>query len=1316
MGPAAGCTTAQRLSIRRCEAAALFFWLWLRVLETATAALRCVRQARRGYATRRRRARGPTVAPPAPEPRWRSHAVTATPYAGEALFNGAPPNAALRDRVGYVLQTDFLLPFLTVRETLRFAARLRLPASRSAADKRAVVEALILELCLKDVADTRVGGQRVRGISGGEARRVTAACQLVTDPALLYCDEPTTGLDAFTTRNLVETLAAVAARGRTVLATMHQPRADVLVHFGATLLLSKGRAAYFGPTAEMVPYFASLGFVCPEHTNPGDFFLDLSSVDLRTPAAEAATRHRVEALLAAWAGRVTDGGAAEAAAGAASKGAAAAAAAGALLLADVPRAGAASPWEQAAVLFQRGVLNTARDALMISGLLTESVVIAVAIGAIFYGLDGSPGAMISRSSLAYLVGSLQTYQFLVFCIYQLCAELAVYDHETADGMYGVLPYVAARYGVLLPQMLVFPTLFSLIVYNMAGLRPEGYAQGVFIVVMFAVHMIGFSLALVCVAAQRSFPQASLMANSLYTFMGLTSGLLVQLESVPIWLAWIKSISFLNFSFRTLAAVEFRDRTWPCPAPSASPVCAAYDGNAQLARLGVDRDITFPFVALGVNFAVLVVMAILVLALRPRIATRLQAAMLPLRPGGEASEAAPLPGHSANGEVVVAVPDESEAEPDAAGTVPRAESLHFRAFTPTCVSLRNVGLVLRPRRRMPCSGAPESRKVILAHISLEFASSQFTGIMGASGSGKSSLLNALAARVRRSEAAVSGAVLFNSAPLAPEAARAVVGYVTQHDALLPLLTVVETLDFAARLRLPESMSVAKKRARVQVVIAELGLKECANTMIGADAGAAAEGGASGATASRARGVSGGEKRRVSIAQQLLTDPAVLLLDEPTSGLDAFTALNIGATLARLAAQEGRTVVATLHQPREGLFAMLQQFVLLAQGRIVYAGPGGDAVLRYFEARGCPFPPRTNPADCVVDAACVDLRNAEAEAATRARVAALIDAYAAFAAGCGDDGPDGRRPRLSDTVTASAADVQGMARPTASLAATTPLLLRRSAINLARQPGVLAARLMQSVSFGIILCIFYTRLRHDYRSVQNRIGLLYELMALIFVGMLNCIAVFPAERNVFYRECADGTYGTAAFLLSYTALEVPGEIASSLVFAVMVGPIAGLQSTPRQFFKLTYMVFCVINAGESIGIAFCALIYHIGFSVTIASLSLRVALLPRLLTRCCSQMSVFLSVWSVMSGFFSIGMPLWLQTVNHASVLKYAGNLIAVNEFKGLKLQDGLTGDAVLSLYRFHPDEATRDVVLLGALTLAYRLLAAWALDANKGRHI
>ena len=153
-----------------------------------------------------------------------------------------------------------------------------------------------------------------------------------------------------------------------------------------------------------------------------------------------------------------------------------------------------------------------------------------------------------------------------------------------------------------------------------------------------------------------------------------------------------------------------------------------------------------------------------------------------------------------------------------------------------------------------------------------------------------------------------------------------------------------------------------------------------------------------------------------------------------------------------------------------------------------------------------------------------------------------------------------------------------------------------------------------------------------------------MALIFVGMLNCIATFPSERNVFYRECADGTYSTAAFMLSYTALEVPCELVSAFVFAVLMCPIAGMQSSPAHFFVLTYTVACVVNAGESIGMAFCAALYHVGFSVTL--------------------LSVFLSFWSVMSGFFSVGMPLWLQVVNHASVLKYAGNVLAVSELRGL----------------------------------------------------
>jgi ABC-type nitrate/sulfonate/bicarbonate transport system ATPase subunit len=445
----------------------------------------------------------------------------------------------------------------------------------------------------------------------------------------------------------------------------------------------------------------------------------------------------------------------------------------------------------------------------------------------------------------------------------------VYDHETADGMYGVLPYVAARYAVLLPQMLVFPTLFSIIVYYMTGLRQEAAAIGVFIAVMFAVHMLGFSLAFVCVAAQRSFAQASLMANSIYTFFGLVSGLLVQLDSVPVWLAWIKRISFLNFSFRILAANEFRDRTWPCPGnvrASSPAACAAYDGNAVLARLGVAPDASDAAVALGVNFVVLVVAAAGVLAVRPRLAARFEAAFAPLRlPEAAAAAAPPPPPPKADGDAA-----DGDAAADAADdvTVPIASddmglsAELFRAFAPVTVTLRDVGLTLRPTRRLPAG------KAILQRISMTLRPGQLTGIMGASGSGKSSLLNALAARIRPGEGSVAGVILFNGAPLRPAAARAVVGYVTQHDALLPLLTVTETLHFAARLRLPAGMAPAAKLERVFTVIAELGLKDCAGTMVGADGG--------GGDGPGRRGVSGGEKRRVSIAVQMLTDPSVLLL--------------------------------------------------------------------------------------------------------------------------------------------------------------------------------------------------------------------------------------------------------------------------------------------------------------------------------------------------------------------------------------------------------------------------------------------------------
>ena len=507
---------------------------------------------------------------------------------------------------------------------------------------------------------------------------------------------------------------------------------------------------------------------------------------------------------------------------------------------------------------------------------------------------------------------------------------------------------------------------------------------------------------------------------------------------------------------------------------------------------------------------------------------------------------------------------------------------------------------------------------------------------------------------------------------------------------------------------QGMSAAAKVARVDTVIAELGLKECAGTHIGSSAAAAVQGAGGASTGGHgSRGVSGGEKRRVSIAVQMLTDPAVLLCDEPTSGLDAFTALNIGTTLAQLAEREGRTVVASVHQPREGLFSLLSHLVVFARGRIVYAGAGGEAAIAYFEARGYKCPQLTNPADFVIETCAMDMRTDATVAASAARVATLIDLYAAayelrgahriFASE--DPAAAGAATWTDGAAADSGAEVAlGMARPMGSLAATTPLLLRRSALHMARRPGALATRLMQGVTFGVVLCCFFTRLSFDPArgAVQNRIGLLFELQTLVFAGMLSCIAIFPAERDVFFRESADGAYGVAPFLLAYTALELLCNIGAALVFAALVGPIAGLGHSPRQFFTLAYALTCMLVTGESVGIAVCSRLEHVGAGVTLTS--------------------TVLSVLTAASGFFSIGMPDWLRALNHLSVPRYAANVVAVNELRGLQLGGGASGDAALELYRFSPSQAGRDAVLLGALTITYRLIAAAVLHGSKSRHV
>jgi ABC-type multidrug transport system ATPase subunit len=219
------------------------------------------------------------------------------------LLNGVQAVSHLvHSIISYVPQDDdALLPSLTVRETLRFAAGLRLPSSMSKKEKHRRAEDVLFKMGLKDCANYLIGSDHVKGISGGEKRRVTIAIQLLTDPKILLLDEPTSGLDAFTAQSIMDLLRNLAQEGRTIILAIHQSRSNLWPTFRNVLLLTRGGyTIYAGPGSDMLNYFASLGFKCPEKANPADFALDLVTIDLRRAKRESVTREKVQQLIDSW--------------------------------------------------------------------------------------------------------------------------------------------------------------------------------------------------------------------------------------------------------------------------------------------------------------------------------------------------------------------------------------------------------------------------------------------------------------------------------------------------------------------------------------------------------------------------------------------------------------------------------------------------------------------------------------------------------------------------------------------------------------------------------------------------------------------------------------------------------------------------------------------------------------------------------------------------------------------------------------------------------------------------------------------------------
>lgn len=316
---------------------------------------------------------------------------------GDITYNGSSQLANIRS--AYVMQQDVLLPTLTVRETLRYAAELRLPPPTTTEEREQVVQNVILELGLKECADTRIGNNVHKGCSGGEKRRTSLAVQMLSNPSVLFCDEVTTGLDAATAHQLVATLKALAVKGRTIICSIHQPRSEIWQLFDHVLLLSKGSPLYSGRSAGCLAYFESHGYVLPPFVNPAEFLIDLAAIDTRSPEAEESSTTRVQGLIQAFETSPENSGL-QIAEDKTLMGPSGSVVAG-------YRQHHATIRHQIRVLTGRTFKTTYRDPMGIAGSLLEVTSMAVITGWIFLQLDGSLSGIRSREGALYTAASLQ---------------------------------------------------------------------------------------------------------------------------------------------------------------------------------------------------------------------------------------------------------------------------------------------------------------------------------------------------------------------------------------------------------------------------------------------------------------------------------------------------------------------------------------------------------------------------------------------------------------------------------------------------------------------------------------------------------------------------------------------------------------------------------------------------------------------------------------------------------------------------------------------------------------------------------------------
>ncbi|XP_043270410.1 pleiotropic drug resistance protein TUR2-like [Venturia canescens] len=1080
--------------------------------------------------------------------------------------------SVLISRTAYVQQDDLFVGTLTVKEHLLFQAMVRMDRNIPYRQRLKRVNEVISELALTKCKNTVIGiPGRVKGLSGGEMKRLSFASEVLTDPPLMFCDEPTSGLDSFMAHQVVSVLKDLTRRGKTIIATLHQPSSELFALFDRILLMAEGRVAFMGTPEQACAFFKSMGAVCPSNYNPADYFVQVLAV---VPGREVSCRHAINSVCDAF--QRSDHGMkialeAESINGefedslkdSASKG-------------NRGSSPYKASWcEQFRAVLWRSWISVIKEPILIKVRLLQTLMVSLLIGVIYFGQKLDQDGVMNINGSLFIFLTNMTFQNVFAVISVFCAELPIFLREHRNGMYRTDIYFICKTLAEAPIFVAVPFVFTTVAYPMVGLYPgvEHFFIAAGILVLIANVATSFGYLISCASTNISMA-LSVGPPVIIPFL-LFGGFFLNTASVPPYFKWFSYLSWFRYGNEALLINQWSD--------VESIACTR--SNATCPKTGSMVLQTFNFreedfwvdiislVSLIIAFRFLAFLALLSKTLRSKfVYNEVSRSQSPLSAKVSSHERKSRPASSSaisialvnsvfpcfNSMKLMNKVQRKMLENSPQPRIPRPFDSLGKGVT---LSWSDLSVYVMDRGSSVCNQ-------LVNNVRGAVRPGDLTAILGGSGAGKSSLMTALALRTGPG-IIVHGDIRINGQIPGPSFMRHCSGFMHQEDIFIGTMTVLEHMWFMARMKLDRRMENWEIRERVDNLLKEVGLSSRRDARIG--------------TGGYDKVLSGGEKKRLAFATELLTDPKILFLDEPTTGQDSHSASVLVSQLTEFA-RRGRTVLCTIHQPSSAIFDTFHRIILVADGRIAFAGTREQA-LKFFSRQGYDCPRKYNPADFLVATLAIAPREEDSSRRTAQRI---CDAFLTSDA-C----------RETDVILqlelhmASSYDWRGDIRNLSNFKQIPCWkrlywLTHRGFMQVLRDPSVQCVRIIQKLCLAIMagLC-FVGAINLDQLGVQAVQGVLFILVSEnAFFPMYATLSLIPQELPLFLREHRAGMYPSHLYYFSRIISLLPGLIVEPVLFTMIVYWLAGLRSTIEAFGWTLLVAILTMNVSTACGCFFSA----------------------------------------------------------------------------------------------------------------------------------